>query len=120
MHHQGGTANLWRKYRKKTQASYQQFSSQDQNEHRGHLTNPLTCLSNWAFAEEGCYTVMARGTIEANGYGAVINVLTAVISSPTINADTGMTTDGVEASTPVMAGVWLHETFVDILSTVLP
>lgn len=63
---------------------------------------------------------MAGGTIEANGYGAVVNVLTAVISSPTVDANTGMTANGVEASTPVMAGVWLHETLVDILSTVLP
>lgn len=84
------------------------------------MINPLTCLSEWALAEEGCYTVMAGGTIEANGYGTVINVLTAVISSPTIDANTGMTADRVEASTPIMAGVWLHETLVDILSTVLP
>lgn len=63
---------------------------------------------------------MARSTIETNSYGAVINVLTAVISSPTIDANTGMTTNGVEASTPIMAGVWLHETLVDILCAVLP
>lgn len=86
---------------------------------RINLTKPRTRLSNWALAEEGCYTVMAGGTIEANSYGAVVNVLTAVISSPTINADTGMPTNGVEASTPIMAGIWLHETLVDILSTVL-
>lgn len=63
---------------------------------------------------------MAGGTIEANGYGAVIDVLTAVVSRPTIYTDTGMTPDGVEASASIMAGVWLHETLVDILSTVLP
>lgn len=63
---------------------------------------------------------MASGTIEANSYGAVIDVLTAVVSRPTINTDTGMTADGVEASAPVMAGIWLHETLVDILSTILP
>lgn len=63
---------------------------------------------------------MAGGTIEANSDGAVIDVLAAVISSPTINADTGMTPDGVEAGTPIMASVWLHETLVDVLSTVLP
>lgn len=79
-----------------------------------------TGLSNWALAEEGCYTVMAGGTIEANGYGTVIDVLTAIISGPTVNTDTGMTADGVEASTSIMAGIWLHETLVDILSTVLP
>lgn len=63
---------------------------------------------------------MASGTVEANSYGAVIDVFTAVISSPTIDADTGMTADSVEASTPIMAGIWLHETLVDILGTVLP
>ena len=72
------------------------------------MTDPLTRLSNWALAEEGCHTVVAGGTIEANSYGAVVNVLAAVISGPTINADAGMTTNGVEASTPIMAGVWLH------------
>ena len=84
------------------------------------MKNPLTRLSNWALAEEGCHAVMAGGAVEANGYGTVVDVLTAVISSPTVNADTGMTTDGVEASAPIMAGIWLHETLVDILSTVLP
>lgn len=83
------------------------------------MINPLTCLSNWAFTEEGCYTVMAGGTIETDSNGTVINVLTAVISSPTIDANTGVPADGVEASTPVMAGIWLHETLINILSTVL-
>ena len=87
---------------------------------RDILTNPLTRLSNWALAEEGSYTVMAGGTVEADGYGTVIDVLAAVVSSPTINADTGMAPDGVEACAPVMTGVWLHETLVDVLSTVLP
>lgn len=62
---------------------------------------------------------MAGGAIKTNSYCTVINVLAAVISSPTINADAGMATDGVEAGTPIMAGVGLHETFVDVLSTVL-
>lgn len=63
---------------------------------------------------------MAGGTIKANSYGTVVDVLTAVISSPTVNADAGVTTDGIEAGAPIMAGVWLHQTLVDILSTVLP
>lgn len=62
---------------------------------------------------------MAGGTIETDSNGTVINVLTAVISSPTIDANTGVPADGVEASTPVMAGIWLHETLINILSTVL-
>lgn len=63
---------------------------------------------------------MTGSTIKAHCNGTVINVFTAVISSPAINTDTGMTTDGVEAGSPIMAGIWLHETLVDILSTVLP
>lgn len=62
---------------------------------------------------------MAGGTVEANGYGTVIDVLAAVISSPTVDTDTGMTSDSVEARAPIMAGIWLHKTLVDILSTVL-
>lgn len=62
---------------------------------------------------------MAGGAIEANGYRTVINVLTAVISSPTINTDTSMATNGVEASTPIMACIGLHLTLIHILSTVL-
>lgn len=62
---------------------------------------------------------MAGCTIEANGYGAIINVLTAVIAGPTVDANTGMTPDCVEASTPIVAGIWLHETLIDILGTVL-
>lgn len=81
--------------------------------------NPRTCFSNWALAEEGCYTIMASGSIEANCDCAVVDVLTAIISSPAINTDTGMTADGVEASTSVMAGVWLHETLIDVFGTVL-
>lgn len=89
-------------------------------EGKSQLSNPLTSLSNWALAEERCYAVMAGGTIEANSYGTVINILTAVISRPTINTDTGMTPNGVEAGAPIMARIRLHETLVDILSTVLP
>lgn len=62
---------------------------------------------------------MAGRTIEANSYGAIVNVLTAVIASPTVDANTGMTPDRVEASTPIVAGIWLHETLIDILGTVL-
>lgn len=63
---------------------------------------------------------MAGGTVEANSYSTIINILTAVVSSPTVHTDTGVTPDGVEASSPVMAGVRLHEALIDILSTVLP
>lgn len=84
------------------------------------MSNALTSLSHGAFAEEGCYTVMAGCTVEAHSDGTVVNVLAAVVSSPTIHTDAGVATDGVEAGATIMAGIWLHETFVDILGTVLP
>lgn len=62
---------------------------------------------------------MASGSIEANGYRTVIDVLTAVITSPAIDTDAGMSTNCVEAGTPIVASVGLHETLVDVLSTVL-
>lgn len=62
---------------------------------------------------------MARSAIEANSYCAVINVFTAVISGPSVHTDAGMTTDGVEASATIMACIGLHETLIDIFSTVL-
>lgn len=62
---------------------------------------------------------MTGGTIEANSYCTVINVLTAVISSPAIDTDTSMATNGVEASTPIMACIGLHLTLIYILSAVL-
>lgn len=79
-----------------------------------------TRLSNWALAEKGCDTIVAGGAVEANGYGTVVNVLAAVISSPAVHANAGMAANGVEARAPVMAGVGLHETLVDIFSAVLP
>lgn len=62
---------------------------------------------------------MASGTIEANSYCTVIDVLTTVISSPTIDTDACMTTDSVEASASIMACIRLHEALIDIFSTVL-
>lgn len=63
---------------------------------------------------------MAGCSVEANSYRAVINVLTAVITSPAVDTDAGMPANCVEAGTPIVACVGLHETLVDVLSTVLP
>lgn len=67
-----------------------------------------TSLAHWALAEEGRYPVMAGGTIKADGCGAVVDVLAAVVSSPAIDADTSVTTDGVEAGAAIMASIGLH------------
>lgn len=63
---------------------------------------------------------MACGSVEANSCSTVINILAAVIASPAVDTHAGMAADRVEAGTPIVAGVGLHETLVDVLSTVLP
>lgn len=62
---------------------------------------------------------MTCGTIKANCVCTIIDVLTAVVSSPAINTDTSMSTNGVEAGTTIVTGIWLHKTLINILSTVL-
>lgn len=63
---------------------------------------------------------MARGSVEANGCRAVVDVLAAVVASPAVHTHAGVAADRVEAGAPVVAGVGLHETLVDVLSAVLP
>lgn len=81
---------------------------------------PPTGFPNRALAEEGCHTVVAGGAVEAHSDGAVVDVLTAVVAGPAVDANAGVTTDGVEAGASIVAGVGLHEALVDVLGAVLP
>lgn len=63
---------------------------------------------------------MTRGTVKADSSGTVIDVFTAVIASPTIDAHTGVTPDCVKARTTIVTSIGLHETFIDVLGTILP
>lgn len=63
---------------------------------------------------------MACGSVEANSCSTVVNILAAVITSPAVDTHAGMAANCVEAGTPIVAGVGLHETLIDVLSTVLP
>lgn len=62
---------------------------------------------------------MAGGAVEADGRGAVVDVLAAVVAGPAVDAHAGVTADGVKARAAVVAGVRLHQTLVYILGTVL-
>lgn len=62
---------------------------------------------------------MTRGSIKANGSGTVIDVFTAVVASPAVHTHACVAAVGVEARATVVAGVWLHQALVHILSTVL-
>lgn len=63
---------------------------------------------------------MACGSVEANSCSTVVNILAAVVASPAVDTHAGMAANGVKAGTSIVAGVGLHETLVDVLSTVLP
>lgn len=63
---------------------------------------------------------MARGAVEANSCSTVVDILAAVVAGPAVDTHAGMAANCVEAGAPIVAGVGLHETLVDVLSTVLP
>lgn len=62
---------------------------------------------------------MAGGPVGAGSTGAVINVLTAVISSPAIDTDTLVTTVGVVTRAAVLASVGHQLAFINIISAKL-
>lgn len=78
-----------------------------------------TSFAHRALAEKRGHTVMTCGPVEADSCGTVVNVFTAVIPSPAIDAYTGVPSNSVEACTTIVTSIGLHETLVDILSTVL-
>lgn len=78
-----------------------------------------TCLPNRTLAEKRSHSVMACRPIKTNCCCTVIDVLTAVVSSPAVHTDTGMSSNDVEAGATIVAGIRLHQTFIDVLSTVL-
>lgn len=78
------------------------------------------CSSMRALAVERCHSVMTGGPTVAGGVGAIVNVLTAVLASPTIHAHAVVSSMVIVACAPILAGIWHQLAFVNILSTVLP
>lgn len=74
-----------------------------------------TCLSFRAHAREGGHTVNARGAGSAGGEGAVIDVLTAVVSTPAIDTHAAIAPVAVGAGASVLTSVRLQQTLVYIL-----
>lgn len=68
-----------------------------------------------AFAVERSYSVMAGGSLVACSTGTIINVLTAVIPSPTIHAHTLVAAISVVTRAPVLAGVRHQLALIDVL-----
>lgn len=58
---------------------------------------------------------MASSPMETHSRGTVIDVLTAALACPTIDAHTAVTTQCIEAGASIVAGVGLQLTFIHIL-----
>lgn len=79
----------------------------------------LTCAPMGTLAVEGGHPVMAGGPLEAGSHGAVIDVLTAVLTRPAIDADAVVAAVVVVAGAPVLAGVGHQLALIHILGAVL-
>lgn len=75
----------------------------------------LTCLSFWAHAREGGHTVNASGARSTGGEGTVIDVLTAVIATPAINAHTAIASVAVGTGASILTGIGLQQALIHIL-----
>lgn len=58
---------------------------------------------------------MAGGPMEAHSRGTVIDILTAALAGPAIDAHTAVATQCVKAGAPIVAGVGLQLTLIHIL-----
>lgn len=62
---------------------------------------------------------MAGGTLETGSTGTVINVLTAILASPTVDTHTVVATMGIVAGPTILASVGHELTLIHILCAVL-
>lgn len=79
----------------------------------------LTCLSFWAHAREGGHPVNAGGSHGAGGEGTIIDVLTAVVSTPAINTHTAIASIAVGAGAAILTGIGLQQALVHVLGAEL-
>lgn len=79
----------------------------------------LTRAAVGTLAVEGGHAVVTCGTVEAGGAGTIVDVLTAVLTSPAIDAHAVVASMRVVAGPTVLAGVGHQLTLVHVLSTVL-
>jgi hypothetical protein len=58
---------------------------------------------------------MTCGSVKTGGSGAVVNVLRTVVSRPTVDADTIVTTDGIGTGCTVLTDLGTEGAFVNVL-----
>lgn len=74
-----------------------------------------SCASMGAFAVERSYAVMTGGSVVACSTCAVIDVLTAIVSSPAVHTHTLVAAIGVVARASILAGIWHQLTLINVL-----
>lgn len=74
-----------------------------------------SCASMGAFAVERSYTVMTGGSVVACSTCAVIDVLTAIVSSPAVHTHTLVAAISVVARAAILAGVWHQLALINVL-----
>lgn len=77
-------------------------------------------LARCALAVEGADSVVARGTVEARGHGAIVDVLRAVSARPAVDADTRVAAYRVGARGAVLAHAGPQSALVHVLGAVGP
>lgn len=86
---------------------------------RGGWGGKRTSLPDRTLAEEGGHAVVAGGAVEADGDGAVVDVLAAVVARPAVDADAVVAAVRVVAGAAVLAGVGHQLALVHVLRAVL-
>lgn len=78
-----------------------------------------SCTSMGAFAVEGCNAVMTGGSLVAGSTGTIINVLAAVVPSPTVHAHTLVAAVGVVARAAILTGIGHQLALINVISAEL-
>lgn len=77
------------------------------------------CAAIRTFTEKRGHAVITSGAVGAGSTGAVINVLTAVVSSPAVDTDTLVTAISIVTCAAVLARIGHQLAFVNIISAKL-
>lgn len=67
-----------------------------------------------ALAEEASHPVNASRPIEAGGSSAIVDVNAAIWSGPAVDANAGITTDGIGAGGPIVTERWPERALVHV------
>lgn len=80
--------------------------------------NRLTSFPRSTLAVKGSDSVVASSTVETGRAGAVVYIITAIGSRPTIDANAGVSAFGVGASGPVLANWRSHCAFIHVFAAI--